>query len=47
MYYIDNNNNVYDSEEVMKNKINPKIIAKYEKNIIDGEPVYSIPSFNI
>ena len=47
MYYIDNNNNVYDSEEVMKNKVNPKIIAKYEKNIIDGEPVYSIPSFNI
>jgi len=47
MYYIDNDNNVYDSEEVMKNKVNPKIIAKYEKNIIEGEPVYSIPSFNI
>ena len=28
MYYIDNSNNVYDSEEVMKNKVNPKIIAK-------------------
>lgn len=47
MYYIDNNNNVYDSEEVMKNMTNPKIIAKYEKNMIEGEPVYSIPSFNI
>ena len=47
MYYIDNNNNVYDSEEVMKNMTNPKIIAKYEKNIIEGEPVYTIPAFNI
>jgi len=47
MYYIDNNNNVYDSEEVMKNMTNPKIIAKYEKNIIEGESVYTIPAFNI
>ena len=47
VYYIDNNNNVYDCEEVMKNKVNPRIIAKYVKSIIDGEPVYSIPSFNI
>lgn len=47
MYYLDNNNNVYDSEEVMLNKKNPKIIAKYEKKMVDGEPVYSIPQFNI
>lgn len=47
MYYLDNNNNVYDSEEVMLNKKNPKIIAKYEKKMVDGESVYSIPQFNI
>jgi len=43
IYYIDKNNNVYQAEDIISNKINPKIIAKYVK---DGEN-YSIPEFNI
>jgi hypothetical protein len=43
VYYIDKNNNVYQAEDIISNKINPKIIAKYVKN---GE-AYSIPEFNI
>lgn len=43
VYYIDNSNNVYDTADIIKNQINPKIIAKYVKN---GE-TYSIPEFNI
>jgi hypothetical protein len=43
VYYIDKNGNVYQAEDIIGNKINPKIIAKYLKN---GE-IYSIPEFNI
>lgn len=43
VYYIDKNNNVYQAEDIVSNKLNPKIIAKYVKN---GEN-YSIPEFNI
>lgn len=43
IYYIDNNNNVYQAEDIIINKVDPKIIAKYVKN---GEH-YSIPEFNI
>ena len=43
VYYIDNNNNVYQPEDVLQGKPNPKIIAKYEKNGDD----YNIPEFNI
>jgi len=43
IYYIDNNNNVYQAEDIISNKVNPKIIAKYMKN---GD-TYSIPEFNI
>ena len=43
IYYIDKNNNVYQAEDIIVNKLNPKIIAKYVKN---GE-TYSIPEFNI
>ena len=43
VYYIDKSNNVYQAEDIVKNKPNPKIIAKYVKN---GEH-YSIPEFNI
>jgi hypothetical protein len=43
IYYIDKNNNVYKAEDIIVNKINPKIIAKYVKN---GD-LYSIPEFNI
>jgi hypothetical protein len=43
VYYIDKSNNVYDTADIIKNQLNPKIIAKYIKN---GE-TYSIPEFNI
>jgi hypothetical protein len=43
IYYIDNNNNVYKPEDIIINKVNPKIIAKYVKN---GEQ-FNIPEFNI
>ena len=43
VYYIDTNNNVYQAEDIISNKINPKIIAKYVK---EGEN-YRIPEFNI
>jgi len=42
-YYIDKNGNVYNPEDILGNKQNPKIIAKY---ISDGEH-YSIPELNI
>jgi hypothetical protein len=42
IYYIDKSNNVYDTSDIIKNTVNPKIIAKYCKN---GEN-YSIPEFN-
>jgi hypothetical protein len=43
IYYIDNSNNVYQVEDILSNKINPKIIAKYVKN---GDN-YTIPEFNL
>ena len=43
IYYIDKFNNVYQAEDIVVNKVNPKIIAKYIKN---GEQ-YSIPEFNL
>tara|TARA_B100001758_G_scaffold171495_2_gene148435 strand:+ start:36397 stop:36888 length:492 start_codon:yes stop_codon:yes gene_type:complete len=33
MYYLDNNNNVYSTEDIMSNRDNPKIIAKWNKNM--------------
>ena len=44
MYYIDNENNVYQAEDIVANKPNPKIIAKYVKTGIDQ---YSIPEFGL
>jgi hypothetical protein len=41
MYYIDTMCNVYKAEDVVGNKSNPQIIAKYECH----NGVYSIPSF--
>ncbi len=41
MYYIDTMCNVYKAEDVVGNKSNPQIIAKYECH----GGVYSIPSF--
>jgi hypothetical protein len=43
IYYIDNNNNVYHPEDIMKNVNNPKIIAKYFKN----DETYTIPELNL
>ena len=43
IYYIDNTNNVYQAEDIIINKVNPKIIAKYVKN---GDH-FSIPEFGI
>lgn len=43
VYYIDKSNNVYQAEDIMLNKVNPKIIARYVKN----DENYSIPEFNI
>lgn len=43
IYYIDKNMNVYQAEDIVNNKVNPSVIAKYEKN---GD-VFSIPQFSI
>ena len=42
IYYIDATENVYKMEDVLSNKTNPSIIAKYVKNM-DGS--YAIPEF--
>jgi hypothetical protein len=39
IYYLDNDNNVYDTEDIVSNKKNPRVIAKYVKTGND----YSIP----
>ena len=43
VYYIDKSNNVYQPEDIMSGKVNPKVIAKY----IKVGDIYSIPEFNI
>jgi hypothetical protein len=43
IYYLDKNENVYQPEDIISNKINPRIIAKYERR---GE-TYTIPSLNV
>jgi hypothetical protein len=43
VYYIDNFSNVYDTADIIKNQVNPKIIAKYVKN---GEN-FVIPELNV
>jgi len=43
IYYIDNTGNVYQAEDIVSNKMNPKIIAKYVKN---GDTI-NIPDFGI
>jgi hypothetical protein len=43
-YYIDANHNVYKPEDILTNKVNPSIIAKWVKVTDD---VYSIPQFGI
>jgi GH25 family lysozyme M1 (1,4-beta-N-acetylmuramidase) len=43
IYYIDNEMNVYKTEDIINNKTNPAIVAKYQKN---GE-IYSILDFEL
>jgi S-adenosylmethionine hydrolase len=43
IYYIDKFGNVYQAEDIVANKSNPIVIAKYVKN---GD-VFSIPAFGI
>lgn len=43
VYYIDKFGNVYEPEDIISNKINPKIIAKYVKNWDH----YTIPEFYV
>jgi hypothetical protein len=43
IYYLDNLNNVYQMEDIINGKQNPKIIAKYE--IIND--IYCIPELGI
>lgn len=43
VYYLDKYNNVYNTEDIMKNRENPCIIGKWEKN---GHN-YSIPSLGL
>ena len=43
VYYIDDSNNVYSTEDVMSDKENPRIVARYE--LQHGR--YSIPEFGL
>lgn len=43
MYYIDKNGNVYQTEDIVMNMMNPKIIAKYVRT---GDQ-YKIPEFGL
>jgi hypothetical protein len=37
IYYIDNNKNVYDPQDILDNKVNPTVIAKWEKELDEHE----------
>lgn len=43
IYYLDKNDNVYQPEDIISNRINPRVIAKYVRH---GD-VFSIPSLNV
>jgi hypothetical protein len=43
VYYLDKFGNVYQAEDIVNNKVNPKIISKYTKTKMEnGEEVYTI-----
>ena len=44
-YFIDDIGNVYDHEEILSNKVNPKILTQYTKDSITNS--YHIPEYNI
>jgi hypothetical protein len=41
-FYIDDDRNVYQADDIISNKVNPRVIAKYE---INEQGEYVIPSF--
>ena len=41
IYYIDDGGNVYDTDDILGEAINPRVIAKYEKK----DDNYNIPAF--
>ena len=43
-YYLDNNKNVYKTEDILSNKFNPAVIAHYT---INSQGNYTIPQYNI
>ena len=43
VYYVDDKNNVYNTEDIVSNKEDPRIIAKC---VQDEEGNYSIPEFD-
>lgn len=42
-YYIDSNNNVYDTADIMENKTNPRVVAQW----VEDNGKYTIPSLGI
>ena len=44
MWYIDKDHNVYQTEDIVSNNMNPKIITKCVKH---SDGTYSIPNYNI
>lgn len=43
VYYLDKFGNVYQAEDIVNNKVNPKVISKYTKTKMEnGEEVYTI-----
>ena len=49
IYYIDDRNNVYNTEEIISNTPSPNIIAKYNVYFDEtlNKNIYSIPDFDI
>ena len=37
VYYVDNQHNVYDTEDVMKNVENPRRIGSYSQNVVNSD----------
>jgi hypothetical protein len=47
VFYIDSESNVYKMEDIMSGKSNPEIIAKYNKQYMNGSETYSIPDLYV
>jgi len=46
MYYIDDNSNVYSTEDVMKNVNSPRVIANYKVEEANGESVFTLINYS-